>query len=118
MHIHLSREPIELRVVERGPFEIFDKDDNPNDVDDMTDSELSRLSYNGRARNTLINGLCPNEFDKVSSCTTAKEIYHILELCHEGSNSLKKVKLSKLMNYFGNFKLRENESIQEGQAKF
>lgn len=75
MLIYLLREILELRVVEWGRFEFIDKDGNPKDVDDMTNTELTRLDYNGSARKTLMNGLCHNECENVSSCTTIKEIW-------------------------------------------
>ena len=118
MEVYLSREPLALRVVQKGPFEFKDKEGKIKDVDDLTEAELLKYSFNGKARNSLMNGLCPSECDKVSSCKSAKEIWDTLELYHEGSKNLKKVKLSKLMNEFGNFKLREGESIRESQARF
>lgn len=94
MLIHLSREWLELRLVEKGLFEIFNKDD-------------IRLDYNGRGRNTLRNGLCRNECDKVSSCVTVKEICDTLQFYYECFKSLKKDKLSKLMKELDNFKLKK-----------
>ncbi|XP_074322702.1 uncharacterized protein LOC141659677 [Apium graveolens] len=118
MEVYLSMEPLALRVVHKGPFEFKDKEDKVKDIDDLTEAELLKYSFNGKARNSLINGLCPSECYKVSSCKLAKEIWDTLELYHEGSKSLKKVKLSKLMNEFGNFKLRDGETIRESQARF
>ncbi|XP_074377284.1 uncharacterized protein LOC141718803 [Apium graveolens] len=118
IELYLSREPLALRVVQKGPFEFKDKEGKVKDIDDLTEAELLKYSFNGRARNSLMNGLCPSECDKVSSYKSAKEIWDTLELYHEGSKRLKKVKLRKLMNEFGNFKLRDGETIRESQARF
>lgn len=40
-----------------------------------------------------------------------------LEL-YEGPKPLKKVKLSKLMNEFGSFKVKDNETIKESESRF
>ncbi|XP_074351367.1 uncharacterized protein LOC141690470 [Apium graveolens] len=117
MKVSLSREPLALRVVQKGTFEFNDKEGKVNDSDDLKEAELLKYSFNRNARNSLMNGLCPSECDKVSSCKSAKEIWDTLELYHEGSKSLKKVKLSKLMKEFGNFKLRDEETIRESQAR-
>ena len=45
-------------------------------------------------------------------------MWDALETYHEGSKSLKKVKLNNLMNAFGNFKIRDGEPIREAQARF
>ena len=118
METYLSRDPLVLRVVQKGPYVFLDKDGKDKDVDDLTTDELIKFGYNGKARNSLMNGLNQAEHDKVSSLKSAKEMWDALETYHEGSKSLKKVKLSKLMNEFGNFKLKEGESIKESQARF
>ena len=41
-----------------------------------------------------------------------------MEQIHEGNQSVKKVRLSNLRNEFGNFKLKEGETIKEAHARF
>ncbi|XP_074351366.1 uncharacterized protein LOC141690469 [Apium graveolens] len=118
MEVHLSREPLVLRVVQKGAFEFKDKEGKVKDIDDLTEAKLLKYIFNGKARNSLMNGLCPSECDKISSCKSSKEIWDTLELYHEESKSLKKVKLTKLINEIRNFKLRNGETIRETQARF
>ncbi|KAK1364938.1 CCHC-type domain-containing protein [Heracleum sosnowskyi] len=118
METFLSRDPLVLRVVQKGPYVFLDKDGKDKDIDDLTSDELIKVGYNGKAKNSFMNGLNQAEHDKLSSLKSAKEIWDALETYHEGSTSLKKVKLSNLMNEFGNFKLREGETIKESQARF
>ncbi|KAK1397680.1 CCHC-type domain-containing protein [Heracleum sosnowskyi] len=118
MKNHLSRDPLVWRVLQKGPYIFLDKYSKPKDVDDLTPDELVKVGYNGKTINSLMNGLNQAEYDKVSSLESAKEMWDSLENYHEGSKTLKKVKLSKLMNEFGNFKLKEGETIRESQARF
>ena len=118
METYLSKEPLVLRVVQKGSYTFLDKDGKPKDIDDLTADEVIKQGYNGKARNSIMNGLCQAEYDKVSSLKSAKEMWDALETYHEGSKSLKKVKLSNLMNNFGNFKMESGESIRDAQARF
>lgn len=115
---NISRDPLLLRVVQKGPLKFLDKDDKVKDVDALTLDEFTKLGYNGKARSSLIMGLKQPEYDKVSSPKLAKEIQDALQTYHEGSKSLKKVNLGSLMNDFGNFKLKECETIKEARVRF
>ncbi|KAK1396193.1 hypothetical protein POM88_006056 [Heracleum sosnowskyi] len=74
MKVLLSKNAFEWLVVKEGPFIFLDKNGKPKDVDDLTEAELMKASYDGRARYTLICGLSNSDFDKVSSCSTTKDI--------------------------------------------
>ncbi|KAL8133901.1 hypothetical protein AgCh_009098 [Apium graveolens] len=78
------------------------------DVDALTPNKPLKIGYNGKERIMLNIGLNQSEYYKVSSFKTAKEIWDALETYHEGSKVLRKVKLSALMNEFGNFKLEDD----------
>ena len=43
--------------------------------------ELKMLQYNAQACDILFNGLCPEEFNKISRLGNAKEIWHTLMIC-------------------------------------
>ena len=116
--MHLKREPLEWRVVDKGPYIFLDDKGKPKDIDDLTPDELIKESYNNRSMNTIMTGLSLRESDKVSSYKSAQEMWDTLEKYHEGSKPLRKVKLSKLMNEFGGFVVKEGETIRESQARF
>lgn len=82
MKINLSREPLELRVAQKGLFKFGDTDGKTRDIDDVTDAELNKLCYNDMAMNTLMNDLCPAKCEKISSCVFAERICDTLESCH------------------------------------
>ena len=55
--------------------------------------ELKMLQYNAQACDILFNGLCPEEFNKISLLENAKEIWDTLVDMHEGTESVKESKL-------------------------
>ena len=68
---------------------------------------------NGNAMNILYCGLDPNEYNRIPSCESAKEIWDKLEVAHKGTNQVKKSKISLLVQSYEMFKMSLNESISE-----
>lgn len=58
METYLSKDPLFLRVVQKGPYIFIDKDGKPKDVDDLDTDELFKHGYNEKVRNSLTNELC------------------------------------------------------------
>lgn len=73
---------------------------------------------NGKAMNMLYCALDTNEFNRVSMCKTTYEIWRILKITHEGTDKVKKSKISMLKNHFQNFKLKQDETINEMYSRF
>ena len=59
-----------------------------------------------------------NEYNKISQCKTAKEIWRILEITHEGTTQVKDSKVRILENDYEMFKMKPNESIVEMFTRF
>ena len=68
--------------------------------------------------NALFCALDKNEFNRVSMATSAYEIWHTLEVTHEGTNKVKESKISVLVHRFELFKMKENETIGEMFTRF
>lgn len=117
MKTYLSIDPLVLRVIQKGPYIFLDKDGKSKDVEDLTPEELAKYGYNGKL-NSLIIGLNHVDHNKVSSLKTAKDMWDALRTYHEISKSLIKMKLSKLIIEFKNFKLKEGETNRESQVRF
>lgn len=47
--------------------------------------------------NLLYWVLDPNEFNRISTCETTKEIWDKIEITHEGTNQVKESKISMLI---------------------
>ncbi|CAJ2635289.1 unnamed protein product [Trifolium pratense] len=52
-------------------------------------------------------------FDKISTCTTAKQAWDTLERCHTGDAKVKKVKLQALRKQYEHVEMEETEKIED-----
>ena len=57
-------------------------------------------------------------FKKISSTETAKEVWTILQTTYEGAKTFKDSKLQRLTTSLEDIKMKEDESFDEGYAKF
>ena len=75
--------------------------------------ELEMLQYNAQACDIIFNGLCPEEFNKISHLENAKEIWDTLIDMHEGTDSVKESKLDVLQSQLDKFKMKDGEGVAE-----
>ena len=61
--------------------------------------------------NSLICALEINEFNRISCCQSAKEIWDKLEVTHEGTNQVKEDRIDLLMGQYEGFKMKPEENI-------
>lgn len=80
--------------------------------------EKNKYTLNSRAMNALFCGLSPEEYNKVSVCKTAKEIWDTLEVTNEGTSQVKDSKISTLMHKYEMFKMKPDETISEMYTRF
>ena len=78
---------------------------------EWNDLEKKTFSLNARAMNALFCALRKNEFNHVSTCETAFDIWHILEITHKGTSRVKDSKIILLMDDFDLFRMKPNETI-------
>ena len=74
---------------------------------EATAEELKMLQYNAQACDILFNGLCPEEFNKISRLENAKEIWDTLIDMHEGTDSIKESRLDVLQSQLDKFKMKD-----------
>ena len=72
---------------------------------------------NSRALNAIYNGVNMSEFRRISTCTTAKEAWDILQTVHEGTDTVKQSKLQKLYTAFETIKMQDDETFDEFNSK-
>src|SRR3954467_11867339 len=76
------------------------------------------MQTNAKAMNALFWALERNEFNRVSNCQTAHEIWHILEVTYEGTSRVKESKISVLVHQFELFTMNEGKSIKDMYTRF
>ena len=78
-----------------------------------TDLESKRHRENSKAMNSIICALDKTEYNRVSHCVTAQEIWHTLEVTHEGTSQVKESQLAMLSSEYENFTMSKDESVKE-----
>ena len=74
-------------------------------------------NFNSRALNALFGVVTNEEFKKISSIETAKEVWTILQTNYEGTKAVKDSKFQKLTTSFEEIKMDKDESCDEFYAK-
>ena len=90
----------------------------PKSEDEFTQTDLEQVSKNYKAMNLIYCGLDANEFNRITSCKTAKEIWHKLEVTYEGTSQVKETKINIFTRQYELFKMNKNESIKEMFSRF
>ena len=83
----------------------------PKPRDEQIDAELKKVQMNCKAINTLHCSLNATEFNRISTCKTAKEIWDKLKVTYDGTTQVKESKIALLSNQYEMFKMLEKESI-------
>ena len=85
---------------------------------EWTNVQKASANLDAKAMNALFCALDKNEFNRVSTSTSAHQIWHTLEVTHEGTNKVKLSKISVLVHRFELFKMEEHETITEMITRF
>ena len=85
---------------------------------EWTLDEKTSANLNAKAMNALFCALDKNEFNRVSTSTSAHQIWHTIEVTHEGTSKVKESKISILVHRFELFKMEEYETISEMITRF
>ena len=85
---------------------------------DWDDAKIKAANFNNRALNALFSTVTNDEFNKISSTETAKEVWTILQTTYEGTKVVKDSKLQRLTTRFEEIKMEEDESFDEFYVKF
>ena len=83
-----------------------------------SDDQKKNANLDAKAMNALFCALTKEEFNRVSTASSANQIWHILQVTHEGANKVKESKISVLVHRFELFKMMENETISEMITRF
>ena len=84
---------------------------------DWDDAKIKAANFNSRALNALFSAVTNEEFKKISSTETAKEVWTILLTTYEGTKAVKDSKLQRLTTNFEEIKMEKDELFDEFYAK-
>ncbi|KAL2325000.1 hypothetical protein Fmac_024058 [Flemingia macrophylla] len=122
--IRIFIEAIDLNIwdaVENGPFISSLQEGNiikeiPRDQ--WSEDNRRKVQYNLKAKNIITSALGIDEYFRVSNCKSAKEMWDILEVTHEGTSDVKRYRVNTLTHKYELFRKNQNESIQDMQKRF
>ena len=82
-------------------------------MNDWNELEKKTFALNAKAMNALFCALDKNEFNLVSICETAFDIWHILEVTHEGTSRVNESKINLLVHTYELFWMKSSETIRD-----
>ncbi|GAV57159.1 DUF4219 domain-containing protein/UBN2 domain-containing protein, partial [Cephalotus follicularis] len=91
---------------------------SPMPENEYTDNDFRMLQLNSKAKHVLFCALGPNEFNRISSCDTAKEMWDLLEVTYKGTNQVKESKISMLVHEYELFMMHNDECISDMFTRF
>ena len=113
MQVFLRAQNFELwKIVSKGAYIL------PQDEDTWTKDQISKGTLNWSALNMMQCAVHPKEYSRVSTCTSAKEMWDKLELIYEGTSEVRESKVSMLVSEYEMFKMNNDETISDMFARF
>ncbi|KAI5675764.1 hypothetical protein M9H77_06714 [Catharanthus roseus] len=97
-------------IAEKGPY-VPMKDEMIKKVEEYDELDSRKMTLNFQAMNILSCALDANEYNRVSGCDSAHEMWKLLEVTHKGTNQKKK----KVKGLIGAWDQDSSES--EGEEK-
>jgi len=85
---------------------------------EWSEAESERAKFDWMAKNIITFTLSCDVFFRVSQCSFAKEMWDILEVTHESTNYVKRVRKHALIQEYELFRMSKGESICDVQKSF
>ena len=81
--------------------------------DRLSEAENKRVQYDCVAKNIITPALHLDEFFRVSQCSSAKEMWDILEVTHEGTNDVERARKHAIIQEYKLFRMQLGETIAD-----
>ena len=108
MHVFLRSQEYEIwKVVNSGPYVLSE------DESEWTSEHIMHSKLNFSAMNIMQCEIHPNEFSRVSMCSSAKEMQDNHKLIYEGTSEVKATKANILVYEYELFRMKPEEMISE-----
>ncbi|XP_070020034.1 uncharacterized protein [Nicotiana sylvestris] len=103
---------VPTKVLEELPFSMA------KTSKEYTNADKKVMEKNFRAKKILVCGIGPEEYNRISTCDTAKEIWEALQIAHEGTSQVKQSKIDMLTIEYELSRMKDDESIQDMHIGF
>ena len=101
-------------AVLNGPFvhvNIVNDVQEPKPFLKWTTDENRRAQYDVKAINIISSALTLDEFYRISVCSSAKDMWEILRVTHEGTDDVKRARKNSLIEGYEMFLMEQGEII-------
>nr|XP_009787259.1 PREDICTED: uncharacterized protein LOC104235235 [Nicotiana sylvestris] len=85
----------------------------PKTRKEFNDADRKSIEKNFRAKKILVCRIGPDEYNRISTCQSTKEIWEALQTAHEGTTQVKQSKIDMLTTEYELFRMKDDESIQD-----
>ncbi|MQM00763.1 hypothetical protein Taro_033507 [Colocasia esculenta] len=89
-----------------------------NEKDKWTEDDKRKISLNYKAKSILCCALSKKEFNRISACKSAMEIWEKLRITYEGTDKVKETRIDILVTQYERFQMQPGESITQMYSKF
>ncbi|GAV79275.1 UBN2 domain-containing protein [Cephalotus follicularis] len=90
----------------------------PKPRNTYNDDDRRRVQLHAKTKHVIICAINSSEFNRVSSCIFAKEMWDRLEVTYEGTDKVKDAKISMLVHDYELFSMNEDEDIKSMFTRF
>ncbi|XP_009796753.1 uncharacterized protein LOC142182304 [Nicotiana tabacum] len=90
----------------------------PKTWKEFNDTDRKAIENNFHAKKILVCGIGPDEYNRISACQLAKEIWEPLQIAQKGTTQVKQSKIHMLTTEYELFRMKDNESIQDMHTRF
>ncbi|GAV70155.1 DUF4219 domain-containing protein [Cephalotus follicularis] len=81
----------------RVPTRVVEGVESIKPENEFNDNNFRMLQLNPKAKHVLFCTVGSNEFNRISCCDSAKQMWHLLEITYKGTNRVKESKSSMLV---------------------
>ncbi|VFQ66013.1 unnamed protein product [Cuscuta campestris] len=90
----------------------------PKDEDEYDEADLKKAQLNAPAINFLYCGDNANDYQKISHCQTANQMWNKLMITYEGTPQVCELKIDLLTHEYELFAMKENELVEDMFGRF
>ncbi|XP_070055104.1 uncharacterized protein [Nicotiana tomentosiformis] len=90
----------------------------PKTRKEYNDADRKAIEKNFLAKNILVCGIRPDEYNRISACQSTKEIWEALQTAYEVTTQVKQSKIDMLSTEYELFRMKDDESIQDMHTRF
>jgi len=100
------------------PMQVDKEETVKNPWSEWSETERKKVQYDSLAKNIITSALNMDEFFRVSQYNSAKEMWEVLEVTHEGTNDVKRSRKHSLIQEYELFRMQSEERIADVQKRF